>query len=153
VEHAALAWERDRAMTDDAYALGMRVRRDVLGDAQVDRSLEETTEFTAAFQDLITRYAWGAVWGRDGLDRRTRSVITLAILTALGRDDEIALHVRAALRNGLAVAEISQLFLHAAVYAGVPAARHAYTIAQRVLDEEGAGEGRDGPPPGERGRD
>lgn len=125
-------------MTDDAYEFGMRVRRDVLGDAQVDRSLAGSTEFTAAFQDLITRYAWGAVWGRDGLDRRTRSVVTLAILTALGRDDEIALHVGVARRNGLAEAEISEVFLHAAVYAGVPAARHAYSVAQRVLDEERA---------------
>jgi 4-carboxymuconolactone decarboxylase len=123
-------------MTDDAYDAGMRARREILGDAHVDRAIEGTTEFTAAFQDFITRYAWGAVWTRDGLDRRTRSCITLAILTALGREHEIALHVRAARANGLTPEEISEVILHTAVYAGVPAANAAYAIAQRVLDEE-----------------
>jgi 4-carboxymuconolactone decarboxylase len=123
-------------MTDDAYDAGMRARREILGDAHVDRAIEGTTEFTAAFQDFITRYAWGAVWTRDGLDRRTRSCITLAILTALGREHEIALHVRAARANGLTPEEISEVILHTAVYAGVPAANVAYAIAQRVLDEE-----------------
>ena len=123
-------------MSDDAYEAGMRVRREVLGDEHVDRAIEGTTEFTAAFQDLITRYAWGAVWTRDGLDRRTRSCITLAVLVALGREHELAMHVRAARTNGLTPDEISEVLLHTAVYAGVPAANAAFAIAQRVLAEE-----------------
>ena len=114
---------------------GMRVRREVLGDAHVDRSVAGTTDFTAPFQDFITRVAWGDVWTRDGLDRRTRSCITLAVLTALGREGELALHVRAARRNGLTSAEIGEVLLHTAVYAGVPAANAAFQLAQRVLDE------------------
>jgi 4-carboxymuconolactone decarboxylase len=121
---------------DDAYEAGMRIRREVLGDEHVDRAIERTTELTAPFQELITRFAWGSVWTRDGLDRRTRSAITLALLTALGREEELALHVRAARRNGLTPEEIGEVLLHAAVYAGVPAANAAYAIAQRVLDEE-----------------
>jgi 4-carboxymuconolactone decarboxylase len=108
----------------------------VLGDEHVDSAVERTTDFTAPFQDFITRYAWGSVWTRDGLDRRTRSCITLAVLTALGRENEIALHVRAARRNGLTPEEIGEVLLHTAVYAGVPAANAAYAVAQRVLDEE-----------------
>lgn len=123
-------------MTDDTYDAGMKARREILGDAHVDRAIEGTTEFTADFQDFITRYAWGSVWTRDGLDRRTRSCITLAVLTALGREQEIALHVRAARTNGLSREEISEVLLHTAVYAGVPAANAAYAIAQRVLDAE-----------------
>jgi 4-carboxymuconolactone decarboxylase len=122
-------------MTDDPYETGMRVRREVLGDDHVDRSVESTTDFTAPFQDFITRYAWGSVWARDGLDRRTRSAITLAVLTALGRENELAMHVRAARTNGLTADEISEVLLHTAVYAGVPAANAAYAIAQRVLAE------------------
>jgi 4-carboxymuconolactone decarboxylase len=122
-------------MSDDPYDAGMRVRREVLGDAHVDRATENTTELTAPFQEFITRYAWGSVWTRDGLDRRTRSCITLAVLTALGREDEIALHVRAARRNGLTPQEIGEVLLHTAVYAGVPAANAAYAIAQRTLAE------------------
>jgi 4-carboxymuconolactone decarboxylase len=125
-------------MSDDTYDAGMKTRREVLGDAHVDRAIEATTDFTAAFQDFVTRYAWGSVWTRDGLDRRTRSCITLAVLTALGREQEIAMHVRAARTNGLAHEEISEVLLHTAVYAGVPAANAAYTIAQRVLAEETA---------------
>jgi 4-carboxymuconolactone decarboxylase len=123
-------------MSDDAYEAGMRVRREVLGDEHVDAAIEGTTGFTAAFQDFITRYAWGAVWTRDGLDRRTRSCITLAVLAALGREHEIAMHVRAARTNGLTPDEISEVLLHTAVYAGVPAANVAFAIAQRVLAEE-----------------
>jgi 4-carboxymuconolactone decarboxylase len=123
-------------MSDDTYDAGMRVRREVLGDAHVDRAIENTTDFTAPFQDLITRYAWGSVWTRDGLDRRTRSCITLAVLAALGRENEIAMHVRAARANGLSREEISEVLMHTAVYAGVPAANAAYAIAQRVLAEE-----------------
>jgi 4-carboxymuconolactone decarboxylase len=123
-------------MSDDPYDAGMNVRREVLGDAHVDRAIEGTTDFTAPFQDFITRYAWGSVWTRDGLDRRTRSCITLAVLTALGREQELAMHVRAARTNGVSDAEISEVLLHTAVYAGVPAANAAYAIAQRVLAEE-----------------
>jgi 4-carboxymuconolactone decarboxylase len=122
-------------MTDDPNEAGMKVRREVLGDAHVDRAIESTTGFTADFQDFITRYAWGEIWTRDGLDRRTRSCITLAILTALGREHELPLHVRAARTNGLTPEEIGEVLLHTAVYAGVPAANAAFAIAQKVLDE------------------
>jgi 3-oxoadipate enol-lactonase/4-carboxymuconolactone decarboxylase len=116
----------------------MAVRREVLGDAHVDRAVAATTPFTAPFQDLITRYAWGEVWSRPGLDRRTRSAVTLAMLVALRSEEELAMHVRAALRTGLRPAEIGEVLLHAAVYAGVPAANAAFAVAQRVLDEDGA---------------
>ena len=122
-------------MSDPDHEAGMEVRRAVLGDAHVDRAIERTTGFTEPFQDFITRYAWGGVWTRDGLDRRTRSALTLAILTTLRAEDEIALHVRAALRNGLSADEIREVLLHTAVYAGVPAANTAFAIAQRVLEE------------------
>jgi 4-carboxymuconolactone decarboxylase len=115
---------------------GERVRREVLGDEHVDRAQAGTTGFTAPFQDLITRYAWGDVWARPGLDRRARSMITLAALTSLRAENEIGMHVRAALRNGLTREEIAEVLLHTAVYAGVPAANAAFAIAQRVLDEE-----------------
>jgi 3-oxoadipate enol-lactonase/4-carboxymuconolactone decarboxylase len=120
-------------MTDD----GMRIRREVLGDEHVDRAVAGTTDFTADFQELITRYAWGEVWGRPGLDRRTRSCITLTALVAQGHGHELALHVRAALRNGLTPDEIKEVLLQCAVYCGVPAANGAFAIAQRVLEEEG----------------
>jgi 4-carboxymuconolactone decarboxylase len=123
-------------MSDPAYDAGMRVRRAVLGDAHVDGAVQRTTDFTAPFQDFITRYAWGGVWTREGLDRHSRSCITLAVLTALGRENEIEMHVRAALRNGLSAEEIGEVLLHTAVYAGVPAANAAFAIAQRVLEEE-----------------
>jgi 4-carboxymuconolactone decarboxylase len=120
---------------------GMTVRREVLGDAHVDRAQAATTPFTAPFQDLITRYAWGEVWARPGLDRRTRSCVTLGMLVALRSEEELAMHVRAALRNGVTAAEVQEVLLHAAVYAGVPAANAAFAVAQRVLDEEAAGPG------------
>jgi 4-carboxymuconolactone decarboxylase len=123
-------------MSDDTYEDGMRVRREVLGDEHVDRAIANTTDFTAAFQEFITRYAWGSVWTRDGLDRRTRSTITLAVLTALGREHELEMHVRAARTNGLTPEEISEVLLHTAIYAGVPAANAAFAIAQRALAEE-----------------
>jgi 4-carboxymuconolactone decarboxylase len=113
----------------------MTVRRAVLGDAHVDRAVSGTTEFTAPFQDFITRYAWGDVWTRPGLDRRTRSIVTLTALTALGHENELAMHVRAAVRNGLSAEEIGEVLLHTAVYAGVPAANTAFAVAQRVLAE------------------
>jgi len=121
----------------DAYEAGMKVRREVLGDEHVDRAVEATTPFTEPFQDYITRCAWGGVWTRDGLDRRTRSAITMAVLTALGREDELALHVGAARRNGLSEQEIAEVLLHTAVYAGVPAANSAFAVAKRVLGEPG----------------
>ena len=123
-------------MSDADHEAGMEVRRAVLGDAHVDRAVERTSAFTEPFQDFITRYAWGGVWTREGLDRRTRSCITLAVLTTLRAEEEIAMHVRAALRNGLTADEIREVLLHTAVYAGVPAANTAFAIAQRVLEEE-----------------
>ncbi|HEY3766567.1 MAG TPA: 4-carboxymuconolactone decarboxylase [Gaiellales bacterium] len=126
-------------MTDDRYERGLEVRREVLGDAHVDASLAAASEVTADFQELITRYAWGEIWSRPGLDRRTRSCITLTALVAGGHDHELALHLRAARRNGLTWGEISEVLLQAAVYCGVPAANTAFGIAQRVRDEEGGG--------------
>jgi 4-carboxymuconolactone decarboxylase len=115
---------------------GERTRREVLGDEHVDRAQARTTEFTAPFQDFITRYAWGEIWNRPGLDRRQRSMITLATVTALRAEGEIELHVRAALRNGLTPEEIGEVLLNTAVYAGLPAANAAFAIAQRVLEEQ-----------------
>lgn len=116
---------------------GMRIRREVLGDEYVDRAEKSKNDFTADFQDLLTRYAWGDVWARPGLDRRTRSCITIAMLAALGRDRELALHLRAALRNGVTADEIKEVLLQTAVYCGVPAANTAFAIAREVLDEAG----------------
>ena len=124
-------------MSDATYDAGMKVRREVLGDEHVDRAVENTTEFTEAFQEFITKYAWGSVWTRDGLDRRTRSCITLAVLTALGRENEIGMHVRAALRNGLSQQEIAEVLLHTAIYAGVPASNAAFAIAKPIVEENG----------------
>jgi 4-carboxymuconolactone decarboxylase len=120
--------ERDR---------GMEVRREVLGDEHVDDATARTTEFTEDFQDLITRYAWGEIWTRPGLDRRTRSAITLTALIARGHFEELAMHVRAARRNGLSDDEIKEVLLQSAIYCGVPAANHAFAVASRVLEEEG----------------
>ena len=114
---------------------GMSVRRAVLGDAHVDRATAAATGFTADFQDLITRYAWGEVWSRPGLDRRTRSCITLAMLAALSHEAELAMHVRAALGVGLGPDEIKEVLLQVAVYAGVPAANRAFKVAQQVLED------------------
>jgi 4-carboxymuconolactone decarboxylase len=114
---------------------GERTRREVLGDEHVDRAQQRATDFTRPFQEFITRYAWGEVWNRPGLDRRQRSMITLAALTAVRAEGELELHVRAALRNGLTPEEIREVLLHTAVYAGVPAANAAFAIAQRVLEE------------------
>jgi len=114
----------------------MKVRRDVLGDQHVDAAIERTSDLTADFQDLITRYAWGEIWDRPGLDRRTRSAITLTALVARGHFDELALHVRAALRNGLTPDEIEEVLLQCAIYCGAPAANSAFAVTQRVLEEE-----------------
>ncbi|MDN3352155.1 4-carboxymuconolactone decarboxylase [Actinomadura sp. DC4] len=116
---------------------GMRVRREVLGDAHVDRAQARTTDFTADFQDFITRYAWGEIWTRPLLDRKTRSCVTLTALVAGGHLDELAMHVRAAVRNGLSAGEIKEVLLQTAVYCGVPAANSAFAVAQRVLIEDG----------------
>jgi 3-oxoadipate enol-lactonase/4-carboxymuconolactone decarboxylase len=116
-------------------AAGTAVRRAVLGDAHVDRAIEQTTDFTADFQDFITRYAWGEIWTRPGLERRLRSVVTLTALVAGGHDRELALHVRAALGNGLTREEVKEILLQAAVYCGVPAANTAFAIAQHAFDE------------------
>jgi 3-oxoadipate enol-lactonase/4-carboxymuconolactone decarboxylase len=121
----------------DRHEQGMQLRRAVLGDEHVDRAVEGTTAFTEDFQDLITRYAWGEIWKRPGLDRRMRSAITIMALVARGHPEELGLHVRAALRNGLTPDEIAEVLLHSAVYCGVPAANSAFAIAQRVLREEG----------------
>ena len=120
---------------EQRHEQGMTVRRAVLGDAHVDRAVANTTDLTAPFQDFITRYAWGDVWARPDLDRRTRSIITLAALTALRAENEIAMHVRAAITNGLTPREIGEVLLHTAVYAGLPAANAALAIAQRTLAE------------------
>jgi len=122
-------------MNDELREAGMKVRREVLGDEHVDRAIESTTPFTEPFQEFITEMAWGSVWTREGLDRRTRSAITVALLTALGREHELAMHVRAALRNGLTEDEVSEVLLHTAVYAGVPAANRAFAVAQEALAE------------------
>jgi 4-carboxymuconolactone decarboxylase len=116
---------------------GMEIRRAVLGDAHVDRAIAGAIPFTEPFQDFITRVAWGDIWAREGLDRRTRSAITLAVLTALGREGELELHIRGAIRNGLSAEEIAEVLLHTAVYAGVPAANAALALARRVLAEDG----------------
>ena len=120
----------------DRYDEGMRIRREVLGDQHVDGAIEHTTPDTEAFQDLITRYAWGEIWARPGLDRRTRSAITLTALVALGRDHELAMHIRAALRNGLSREEIGEVLLHSAIYCGVPAANRAFAIFRDVMADE-----------------
>jgi 4-carboxymuconolactone decarboxylase len=120
-------------MTEDDA--GLAVRRAVLGDAYVDRALANRDEFTAPFQEFITRYAWGDVWGRPGLDRRTRSCITVALLCALRSPEELTVHIRGALRNGVTPDELREVLLHTAVYAGVPAANTAFALAQRILAE------------------
>jgi len=122
-------------MSNDSHERGMRIRREVLGDAYVDRAVESTTDHTRDFQDFITRYAWGEVWARPGLDRRSRSVITLTALVATGRFDELALHIRAAQRNGLTTDEVAEVLLQCAVYCGVPAANSAFHVLHGIVDE------------------
>ena len=117
------------------YDDGMEVRREVLGSEHVDRATQNATEFTRDFQQLITEYAWGTIWTRPGLDRRSRSLITLTALVARGHHEELALHVRAALTNGLTADEIKETLLQTAIYCGVPAANTAFRIAQQVLDD------------------
>ena len=119
----------------DRYDAGMKVRREVLGDEHVDRATANATDFSRPFQEYITRAAWGEAWTRPGLDRKTRSCITLAILTALRAENEIPMHVRAAITNGVTQEEILEVLIHTAVYAGVPAANSAVAIAQKTLNE------------------
>jgi 4-carboxymuconolactone decarboxylase len=116
---------------------GMAVRRAVLGDAHVDAAVAGTTGFTAPLQDLIARYAWGDIWSRPGLDRRSRSMINVALLAGLGLDDELRIHLRGAIRNGVTPEEITEVLLQTAVYAGLPRANHAFALAQSVLAELG----------------
>ena len=122
-------------MDDATLDEGMAVRRKVLGDEHVDRAAAAATPFTRDFQEFITRYAWGGIWTRPGLDHRTRSCVTVAILTALGRHEELPMHVRAALRNGVTREELKEVLLHTGVYAGVPAANTAFAVANRTLEE------------------
>ncbi|UIJ34293.1 4-carboxymuconolactone decarboxylase [Allobranchiibius sp. GilTou73] len=122
-------------MSDDPYDAGMAVRRSVLGDAHIDRAEARKDDFTQDFQDLITRYAWGSVWTRPGLDRRSRSIATLTALIARGHWDEFEMHVRAARTNGLSVEEIGEVILQSAIYCGVPAANHGFALASTVLQE------------------
>ncbi len=121
-------------MSDTAFDRGMEVRRAVLGDAHVDRAEASRTPLTADFQDFLTRYAWGEVWTRPGLDRRTRSCITVAMLVALNRTEELAMHLRGALRSGVTSDELREVLLQTAVYCGVPAANTAFRVASEVLE-------------------
>lgn len=126
-------------MTQDRHDAGMQVRREILGDRHVDQAEGAKTAFTDEFQNLITEYAWGEIWTRPGLDRRTRSAITLTALIARGHWEEFALHVTAALRNGLCVDEIKEVILQSAIYCGIPSANHAFAVAERTLEDEAAG--------------
>ena len=132
-EHSGLARQGYPQITDDVYRAGMAVRREVLGDAHVDRAVAGTTAFTADFQHMITQYAWGTIWTRPGLDRRSRSMITLTALVARGHHEELAMHLRAARRNGLTNDEIKELLMQTAIYCGVPDANSAFRIAADVL--------------------
>ena len=128
--------DKERQATDtERHAQGMRVRREVLGDAHVDRAVANTTEFTEPFQDFITRYAWGEIWARPGLTRKERSIVTLTVLAAMRHEEELAMHVKAALRNGLTEEQIAEVLLHTGLYAGVPAANRAFAKASQAIDE------------------
>jgi 4-carboxymuconolactone decarboxylase len=124
-------------VTDERYEQGMRVRREVHGDEHVDAATARATDLTREFQELLTRYAWGEIWTRPGLDRRTRSLITLSAMVALGRERELELHLRSARRIGVSWDDIKEVLLQSAIYCGVPAANSAFAIAQAVQDEEG----------------
>ena len=127
-------------MTDPRYDIGEAVRREVLGDVHVDRSIEASTELGAPLLEYLTRAGWGDVWSRDGLDRRARSCVTLGVLTALHAHEELETHVRGAMRNGLTPAEIAEVLLHTAVYAGIPAALAALRVAERTIRESESSE-------------
>jgi 4-carboxymuconolactone decarboxylase len=133
-------------MTDnDRLGVGAKIRAEVLGEEYVQASLARATDFTLPLQRLVTEYCWGAVWSRPGLDRRTRSLLNIAMLTALGHQSELGLHVRGALRNGVTIAEVQEAVLQAAVYCGVPAALNASRTAQKAIADAQAGNGADGP--------
>ncbi|MGH3165221.1 MAG: 4-carboxymuconolactone decarboxylase [Trebonia sp.] len=117
------------------YERGIEMRRAVLGDKHVDRSLEQVSEFSRPIQELVTEYCWGVIWNREGLERKTRSLLNLAMLTALNRSHELAVHVRGAINNGVTVAEIQETLLQAAVYVGAPAALESFRVAEQVLKE------------------
>ena len=119
----------------ETHSRGMKNRRAVLGDEYVDRAIASTTEFNADFQDFITRYAWGEIWDRPGLDKRTRSLLTLSLLLSQGHDEEFEMHLRAAITNGVTVDEIKEMLLHTAVYCGVPVANHGFKLAKQVLQD------------------
>lgn len=121
---------------EERYEAGMQVRRAVLGDAHVDRALANRTDLTSEFQDLITRYAWGEIWTRETLPRHTRSLLTIAMMVALNRNEELALHLRAAKNNGVTRDEIKEVLMQTAIYCGVPAANSAFHLADRVFREE-----------------
>lgn len=123
-------------MSDDAFTIGMSVRREVLGERHVERAAAETTQFDADFQRFITESAWGSVWGRSGLDRRTRSMLTIAILAALGRSEELELHLAATRNTGASLEDITETLFHVAVYAGIPAANSAFGQAREILERE-----------------
>jgi len=125
----------------ELYKKGLEIRRDVLGKDYVDQALAKIDEFNGPFQEFITRYAWGEVWGRSGLTRRERSLITLAMLVALNREAELRLHVRAAFRNGVTVEELRELLLHSGIYCGIPAANAAIRVAEEVINETKGGQG------------
>jgi 4-carboxymuconolactone decarboxylase len=125
----------------ECYKKGLEIRRDVLGKDYVDQALAKINEFNGPFQEFITRYAWGEVWGRSGLTRRERSLITLAMLVALNREAEFRLHVRAAFRNGVTVEELRELLLHSGIYCGIPAANAAIRVAEDVINETKGGQG------------
>jgi len=125
----------------ELYKKGLEIRRDVLGKDYVDQALAKINEFNGPFQEFITRYAWGEVWGRSGLTRRERSLITLAMLVALNREAELRLHVRAAFRNGVTVEELRELLLHSGIYCGIPAANAAIRVAEEVINETKGGQG------------
>ena len=127
-------------MTGDVHDRGLEIRREVLGDEHVDRAIERTTDFTADFQDLITRYAWGEIWSRPGLTRPERSIVTLTVLAALQHEGELDMHVKAALRNGLTEEQIQEVLLQVTLYAGVPVGNRAFAVARRALSEFGVGE-------------
>ncbi|MGN6086231.1 4-carboxymuconolactone decarboxylase [Trinickia sp.] len=121
---------------EERYEAGMQVRRAVLGDAHVDRALANRTDLTSEFQDLITRYAWGEIWTREALPRHTRSLLTIAMMVALNRSEELALHLRAAKNNGVTRDEIKEVLMQSAIYCGVPAANSAFHLAERIFREE-----------------
>ncbi|MCU1092931.1 4-carboxymuconolactone decarboxylase [Stenotrophomonas maltophilia] len=122
----------------ERYEAGLAVRRQVLGEAHVERSLQARTDFTTEFQDFITRTAWGTVWTREGLPRHTRSLLTIVMMVALGHDEEFKLHIRAARNNGVTPEQIKEVLLQAAIYCGVPAANHAFALAGPILEEQAA---------------